>query len=125
MGWREERTGTWGGGGDKKLKKEIFNIVGKYLDTSKYKLFFFGSRVSGRGNDRSDIDIGIEGLQEVSSEVMAKIKQGIKNLPMLYIIEIIDFKNVSPDFYKVASVRQEYLWDNLIIIFLICLNLKP
>jgi septum formation topological specificity factor MinE len=30
----------------KKLKKEILEIVGKYLDLKEYKVFFFGSRVS-------------------------------------------------------------------------------
>jgi len=30
-----------------KLKKEILEIVGKYLDLKKYKVFFFGSRVKG------------------------------------------------------------------------------
>jgi len=40
-----------------KLKKEILEIIGKHLDLNKYKIFFFGSRVTGKGNDRSDIDI--------------------------------------------------------------------
>jgi len=30
-----------------KLKEEILKILGKYLDLSQYKVFFFGSRVKG------------------------------------------------------------------------------
>ncbi|MEK7189472.1 MAG: nucleotidyltransferase domain-containing protein [Patescibacteria group bacterium] len=44
-----------------KLKKELKDIAAKYLDLKKYHLFFFGSRVTGKGSERSDIDVGIEG----------------------------------------------------------------
>ena len=46
---------------EKKLKKEILEIIGKHLDLRKYKVFFFGSRVKGDNFPRADIDIGIEG----------------------------------------------------------------
>jgi len=92
-----------------KLKKDILDIVGKYLDILEYKVFFFGSRVIGFGNERSDIDIGIEGPREIPYEIMAKIKDEIDNLPILYKIEIVDFANVSPDFYKVVSSHRDYL----------------
>lgn len=92
-----------------KLKKEITKIVGQYLNLSEYKVFFFGSRVSDKGDEHSDIDIGIEGPNEISYEIMAKLKEDIDNLPILYKIEIVDFKNVSSDFREVTSNHQEYL----------------
>jgi len=85
-----------------KLKKEIRDIAGKYLNLGKYRVFFFGSRVTGKGNERSDIDIGIEGAEEVSWQAMSKIKEDVENLPTLYKIDIVDFKKVSSDFYNVA-----------------------
>jgi len=91
-----------------KLKREIVGIVGKYIDLSEYKIFFFGSRVSGKGNEYSDIDIGIEGPNEIPYEIMSKIKEDMENLPTLYKIEIVDFKKVSSDFRQV-SVNREYL----------------
>lgn len=92
-----------------KLKKEIAGIVGKYLNLSEYKIFFFGSRISDSGDEHSDIDIGIEGSNKISYEIMAKIKEDVENLPILYKIEIVDFKNVSSDFREVVSDHQEYL----------------
>lgn len=92
-----------------KLKKEIAEIIGQCLDLREYKIFFFGSRVSGDSNQYSDIDIGIEGPLEIPYEIMAKIKESVENLPILYKIEIVDFKKVSPDFRKVSSANQEYL----------------
>lgn len=92
-----------------KLKKEITEIVGKHLNLFEYKIFFFGSRISDKGDEHSDIDIGIEGSNKIPYEIMAKIKEEVEDLPTLYKIEIVDFKNVSSDFRKVVSNHQEYL----------------
>lgn len=92
-----------------KLKKEILGIVHRYLDTRSFKVFFFGSRINGKADERSDIDIGIEGPDTVSIEVMAQIKGDISNLPTLYHIDIVDFKSVDKDFYKVAKQNFELI----------------
>ncbi len=89
------------------FKKEIKEIVGKHLDLTSYRLFFFGSRVLGKGTERSDIDIGIEGLSEVPYEKMAAIREEIENLPTLYKIEVVDFKMTSEDFREVANQAVE------------------
>lgn len=90
-----------------KLKKEIREIMGKHLDLTKYRLFVFGSRVSGKGTDRSDIDIGIEGKDPVPYGAMLAIKEEFENLPILYKVEIVDFKNVAPKFREVALEHTE------------------
>lgn len=84
------------------LRKEILAVVGRYLEIGKYRVFFFGSRVEGKGNERSDIDVGIEGPDEVPGEIMAHIKEDVDKLPVLYKIEVVDFSRVSPDFRDVA-----------------------
>ena len=86
-----------------KFGREIMDIVGKYLDLDQNRIFFFGSRVTNKGNDRSDIDVGIEGDKEISWQTMAKIKEDVENLPILYKVDIVDFKKVSPDFYDLAK----------------------
>ncbi|MFQ5431138.1 MAG: nucleotidyltransferase family protein [Nitrospinota bacterium] len=85
-----------------KLKKLILEIAGRHLDLTEYRLFFFGSRVSGTGNERSDIDIGIEGPEPLPAKLFADIVDEVEELPVLYKIEIVDFKKVSPDFREVA-----------------------
>ena len=89
---------------EKKLKKEILQIVGKRLDLKKYKVFFFGSRVAGKGNERSDIDVGVEGEKPAPSAKFLDIQEEIENLPTLYKIEIVDFAAVDEDFKKVANM---------------------
>jgi len=91
-----------------KLKKEILEILGKYLDLSKYKVFFFGSRVRGNSDERADIDIGIEG-PEIPAYTKLEIEEELENLPILYKIDFVDFNNVSDKFKKVAKEHIEYL----------------
>lgn len=90
-----------------KLKKEILEILGKHLDLSKYRVFFFGSRVSGQADDRSDIDIGIEGPSPVPTEAWLDIQEEIENLPTLYKVEIVDFKRTADVFREVALEHTE------------------
>ncbi|MEK7658324.1 MAG: nucleotidyltransferase domain-containing protein [Patescibacteria group bacterium] len=92
-----------------KLKKEILEIVGKYLDLKKYKVFFFGSRVSGKGNERSDIDIGIEGPEKISNSIIFNIKDEVENLTILYRIDIVNFTDASKKFLEVASQFKQYI----------------
>jgi len=86
-----------------KLKAEIKQIVGKRLNLTQYQLFFFGSRVSGHGDEHSDIDIGIEGKEPVPVLTRMEIEEDIENLPVLYKIDFVDFKTVSEDFYRIAK----------------------
>jgi len=90
-----------------KLKKEIREIVGKYLNLGEYKVFFFGSRVLGKGSERSDIDVGIEGPKEIPSPIFLEIQEEIENLPILYKIDVVDFKRVSLEFKKIALQSTE------------------
>ncbi|MDO9399418.1 MAG: nucleotidyltransferase domain-containing protein [bacterium] len=92
-----------------KLKKEILEIIGKHLDLKKYRVFLFGSRVTGKGDERSDIDIGIEGQEPISLKIMSEIKEEIEELPILYKIDVVDFKTVSSDFKTVAQHNIEFI----------------
>lgn len=89
-----------------KLKKEILDILAKHLDLAHYWVFFFGSRVTGGGDERSDIDVGIEG-SSIQDHVWHDIREAFENFPMLYKIEIVDFNRVASDFKDVALQKTE------------------
>ena len=89
----------------KKIEKDIINIISiisKYLDINSTKVFFFGSRVYGIKNDRSDIDIGIEYKNKINLRILSKIREDIDDLNILYTIDLVDFKDVSENFKTVA-----------------------
>lgn len=95
---------------EEKLKKQILGIISKYVDLKDYRIFLFGSRVSGKSTERSDIDIGIEGPIQIPRETMTKIREEIENLPTLYKIDLVDFKRVAPDFKEVALGNTEIIY---------------
>ena len=87
---------------EEKLKREILALLGRHLDLALFRVFFFGSRVTpGKGTDRSDIDVGIDG-PPVPSKTWLEIREEVENFPSLYKIEIVDFRRVAPIFRKVA-----------------------
>ena len=92
-----------------KLKREILNLLGKHLDLSRYKVFFFGSRVSGGGDDRADIDVGIEGLEPVPWSAMLDIKEELEDFSTLYKIEVIDFFRAGKNFELIAKQQVELI----------------
>lgn len=92
-----------------KIKADVVSIIGRYLDLNQYKVFLFGSRVTQKGSERSDFDIGVEGPEPISAKIMAQIRDDANNLPTLYKLEIVDFKTISPDFRKVALKHTQTL----------------
>lgn len=90
-----------------KLRKEILEIVGRRLDLTEYGVFFFGSRVSGKGTDRSDIDIGIDGPEPIPPAAWIAIQEEVEEIPTLYKIDIVDFRDVAPRFREVALQATE------------------
>jgi predicted nucleotidyltransferase len=92
-----------------KLKKQILEIVGKHLDLRFYRVFFFGSRVAESNSQRSDIDIGIEGPEEIPARARGEIRESLDNLPTLYRFDLVDFKKVTPEFKKEAYMSIEYV----------------
>ena len=96
-------------GSAEKIKKELMRIISKHLDCHKHRIFIFGSRVSGKGDDRSDIDLGIEGPQQIPMITLSKIREEIEALPILYRVDVVDFSSVSDQFKRVALQHIELI----------------
>lgn len=90
-----------------KLNRQILNIVGRFLPLTRLKVFYFGSRVTGAGSEYSDIDVGLIGEKSVPYFILGKIKEELENLSILYKIDLVDFKNTSHDFAKLALSKTE------------------
>ena len=65
--------------------------------------------MTGRGTERSDIDLGIEGPEPIPHETLQDIEEKIEALPTLYKIEVVDFHRVPEKFAAVAHRAVEYL----------------
>ncbi|MEA2092450.1 MAG: nucleotidyltransferase domain-containing protein [Patescibacteria group bacterium] len=94
---------------EEKLKKELLNIIKKHIDLEKYDVFFFGSRVGGKGDERSDIDVGISGSESLPLDVISEIKEEVEKIPILYKIDVVDFTSAEEKFVKIAEKNIEII----------------
>jgi|SRR3989338_2741574 len=93
----------------RKLKREVLDLLGKHLDLDRYKVFFFGSRVNGGGDERSDIDVGIEGREPVPGNIMLDIQAALEGLSTLYKVEAVDFSRAGERFEMMAKRKVELI----------------
>lgn len=68
------------------------DILHSYL--SRSKVYAFGSRVSGRNHQWSDLDLYIEGENPVSSE----LKEALSESDLSIFVDIVDSHMISPTF---------------------------
>ncbi|TSC79082.1 MAG: DNA polymerase beta domain-containing protein [Parcubacteria group bacterium Gr01-1014_29] len=92
-----------------KLKKEILASIAKHLSIENYRVFFFGSRVTGKNTERSDIDVGIEGPHAIPGHILMDIQDDLSELRMLYKIEVVDFAAVGEKFRSVVGSDREFI----------------
>jgi len=95
------------------LKRQIRGIAKNYLDPERHRMFFFGSRIADKGDEKSDIDVGIEGRDPVPLDVMRKIREDVDALPLLYKFDVVDFSQTSGSFREVAKQNIELIYGDL------------
>jgi predicted nucleotidyltransferase len=91
------------------LRQKLLEIIKAYPELADSKLFFFGSRVTGQGDERSDVDVGIYGREPVPPRIWLDIQEAVEEIPVLYKIDLVDFQRVSPAFREVALQEVEAL----------------
>jgi len=84
------------------IPPEVIDIVrstlSSFVDKSKYKIFFFGSRVNNKASQRADIDIAIDGDSPLDPLIFSQIKESFENSKTLYSIDFVDLQNTSTSF---------------------------
>ena len=84
-------------------------ILSKNLSGLSYRAFIFGSQANRAELIRSDIDLGIIADGEISNLQLSNIQIAIEKLPMLYKIDLVNFKDVDEQFKAVALKNVEAL----------------
>lgn len=91
------------------LTLQLKRIFSKYFDLKKVKAFYFGSRVSGTSNSRSDIDIGLQSPEKISPKTKFELLEELDNIPTLYKIDLVDFSQTQPSFQEEALKKVEMI----------------
>jgi predicted nucleotidyltransferase len=71
------------------IARQVAGIVRRVLADPAYRVYLFGSWVSGEAAARSDVDIGIEGPALVSPVAMVKIREACDTLSTLRTVDIV------------------------------------
>ncbi|PIR42164.1 hypothetical protein CO058_02810 [candidate division WWE3 bacterium CG_4_9_14_0_2_um_filter_35_11] len=82
----------------------IKEIINNYIDINKNKAFIFGSQATGKTSKSSDIDIAIEG-PKLDSQIYFEIKNAFDESDLPYKTDIVEFRNVSSNFQKIAKEK--------------------
>jgi predicted nucleotidyltransferase len=93
------------------LKRRLMQIFASHPELAGSRFFFFGSRVTGSGDERSDVDVGILGRAPVPASVWLDLEEEIEGLPYLYKIDLVDFRRVSPAFAELALSQTEEIGE--------------
>ena len=78
------------------IKETISSVI------SDYRLYIFGSRVTGESKKYSDVDIAIDS-NELTTEMKFKIFHLFENSTFPYEVDIIDLKTVSDRFMNLIK----------------------
>ena len=74
-----------------------------------YKDFIFGSQANKTSLKRSDIDVGIISDEDIPVYKLSRINEAIENLPMLFKVVLVNFKEVDSKFRSIAMQNVEWL----------------
>ncbi len=64
------------------------------------EILLFGSRANGKAREFSDIDIALKSNNAIDKNKLWTIKENLEESNLPYIVDIIDFNLVSPEFSK-------------------------
>ncbi len=84
-------------------KKLIKDTIYKHLPADSYEVFLFGSRAEGKNRKWSDADVGILGNERVPTGKLVEIESELSESDIPYLVEVVDFKAVTPEFAKIAQ----------------------
>jgi predicted nucleotidyltransferase len=87
----------------------IKEVLDKNLSGVSYNAFVFGSQANKTSLSRSDIDVGITSNDTITSLQLSNIYADIEELPMLYKIDLVNFKEADDQFKSVALKNVEML----------------
>ena len=92
-----------------KAEQLIKEIIARFLNPREYKVFIFGSRVTGKASPFSDFDIGVMGKKPVSWKTLGLIEEALEDSDLPFTVDVVDFSQTSQKFQKSALSKTKTL----------------
>jgi predicted nucleotidyltransferase len=93
-----------------KLKKQILEIIFKYIPQETCAIFLFGSIAQKKVYPSSDIDIGIICDKALKNSILVKIKEGLEEVRTLRDIDITDFSSIQDKNFLKIALKEVKIW---------------
>lgn len=96
----------------KGVTEEEISIIRELLKPYKeeYTFYFYGSRVKGKFEKASDLDILIKGEKEMPLDKILNLKLVFDNSNLPYVVNFADYNNLTMEFY-------EYIKNDLVEVY--------
>lgn len=78
---------------------------------SEEDVIIFGSRVSGRMHEHSDLDIAIKGEGKLTFELISNLRESFESASFSFRVDLLDYHRISREFQEVidrTGVRFDY-----------------
>lgn len=93
-----------------KLKKQILEVIFKYIPRETCAIFLFGSLAQKKAYPSSDIDLGIICDKALKNSILVKIKEGLKEVHTLRDIDIADFSSIQDKNFLKIALKETKIW---------------
>ncbi len=74
-----------------------------------YEVRIFGSSVNGKAKTYSDVDIVLVGQNKIDWKIIEEIKQAFSESDIPYLVDVVDWNEISDDFKKLISACYEVI----------------
>lgn len=79
----------------------IVSLLEKYFD--KYSFYYYGSRVKGKFNKTSDLDVLIKGNSEIPLTDLSELKEAFDASKLPFIVNFTDYNTIDSSFYDLIK----------------------
>jgi predicted nucleotidyltransferase len=90
---------------------EAQKIILAHIPLNEYSVFVYGSRAGDQFKAYSDLDIGVLGETSLPLDTLFKIKNLLRDSTIPYKVDLVDFKNVSGEFKRIA-MKKIQVWNH-------------
>ncbi|MBU0571890.1 MAG: nucleotidyltransferase domain-containing protein [Candidatus Omnitrophica bacterium] len=93
-----------------KLKKQILEIIFKYISRETCTIFLFGSFAQKEIYPSSDIDVGLISDKALKNSILIRIKEGLGDVNTLRDIDITDFSSIQDKNFLRIALKETKIW---------------
>jgi predicted nucleotidyltransferase len=96
------------------LAPEYYQVIKNILREKipRVEVWIFGSRIDGKAQKYSDIDLVLVGKEKFDWRLLEQLKDAFSESDLPMIVDIIDWNAISPEFREIIKKKYEVIQSN-------------